>query len=145
MELSPREIALHAAQLYGEERNTYLDSACDRDSDIRRQVLTILELQESQTLEFSHDDDPSNTESDLILESGEWFGNFKIQGMLGRGAMGTVYLAEQQNPKRPIALKIMNAERMTETRLRSGPSSSSVFEKTGSLAGTRPTKPRFDP
>ena len=118
MKLSAQDIAHRAATLSGEERDIYLDSVCEPESEIRQRVLTILEMQESQTMDMSDDPDSDHLHGDLVLEIGEWFGGFKIEGLLGRGAMGTVYLAEQQNPKRPVALKVMNAERMTETRLR---------------------------
>lgn len=118
MEISPREIALHAGRLIGPERDTYLDSVCEENTELRKKVLTILSLQESQTMEFTDDGEQFLPGGELILEIEDWFGKFKIQGMLGRGAMGTVYLAEQQNPKRSVALKVMNADRMTETRLR---------------------------
>ncbi|MCZ6572877.1 MAG: serine/threonine-protein kinase [Planctomycetota bacterium] len=39
----------------------------------------------------------------------EHIGNYKIQRVLGVGAMGTVYEAEQQNPRRPVALKVIHA------------------------------------
>ncbi len=34
-------------------------------------------------------------------------GEFRILGLLGRGGMGAVYLAEQQNPNREVALKVL--------------------------------------
>ncbi len=34
---------------------------------------------------------------------------FQVQRILGRGGMGIVYLAEQQSPRRPCALKVMGA------------------------------------
>ncbi|MFK7760394.1 MAG: tetratricopeptide repeat protein [Phycisphaerales bacterium] len=114
MERSPHEIAIQASKLSGAERDTYLDSVCDSDTELRRQVLTVLSHQESQTMELSSDGERVSSGGQLILEVGDWFGTFLIQGMLGRGAMGTVYLAEQQNPKRSVALKIMNVELMTE-------------------------------
>lgn len=114
MDRSPHEIALQASRLVGAERDTYIDRVCESDPELRKQVLTVLSHQESQTMELSSDGERVMSGDQLILEAGEWFGNFLIQGMLGRGAMGTVYLAEQQNPKRSVALKIMNVELMTE-------------------------------
>ncbi len=37
----------------------------------------------------------------------EQIGEFRILGLLGRGGMGAVYLAEQQNPQREVALKVL--------------------------------------
>jgi len=37
----------------------------------------------------------------------EQLGEFRIRGLLGRGGMGAVYLAEQQQPQREVALKVL--------------------------------------
>ncbi|MBO6514418.1 MAG: serine/threonine protein kinase [Phycisphaerales bacterium] len=116
MKLTPREIAIQAGTMSGEERAVYLDSVCESDPELKRRVLTLIEMQESQTIDLSHDEDADGV--DIVLEPGAWFGGFKIEGMLGRGAMGTVYLAQQQNPKRSVALKVMNAEKLNATRLK---------------------------
>src|SRR5260370_31625613 len=34
-------------------------------------------------------------------------GHYRIVGLLGEGGMGAVYLAEQDNPRRPLALKVV--------------------------------------
>jgi serine/threonine protein kinase len=41
------------------------------------------------------------------LEPGEMVGEFRIVRVLGAGGMGTVYEAEQQNPRRRVALKVV--------------------------------------
>ena len=46
-------------------------------------------------------------------------GGFRILGMLGEGGMGIVYEAEQQNPHRRVALKVVRGGQFS-TRLRSG-------------------------
>ena len=47
----------------------------------------------------------SNTADALIDQT---VGSYKIKSMLARGGMGAVYLAEQSNPRRDVALKIMH-------------------------------------
>lgn len=47
----------------------------------------------------------SRTSADAALP--EQLGEFRILGLLGRGGMGAVYLAEQQQPHREVALKVL--------------------------------------
>ncbi len=45
-------------------------------------------------------------------------GNYRILGLLGEGGMGTVYEAEQEQPKRVVALKVMRAAIVSAQMLR---------------------------
>tara|TARA_R110002072_G_scaffold203257_1_gene361248 strand:- start:7531 stop:9243 length:1713 start_codon:yes stop_codon:yes gene_type:complete len=46
----------------------------------------------------------------------EMIGSFRVRGVLGRGAMGTVYDAEQTEPKRSVALKVLPREWVGDER-----------------------------
>src|SRR5262245_52846596 len=45
-------------------------------------------------------------------------GPYKLLGLLGTGAMGVVYLAEQERPRRQVALKVMRPGTATPSALR---------------------------
>src|SRR2546421_3686069 len=48
--------------------------------------------------------------ADDVDWTGQVLGQFRILHRLGRGGMGQVYLAEQTNLKRKVALKLLNPE-----------------------------------
>jgi WD40 repeat protein/predicted Ser/Thr protein kinase len=101
-----------------EERTAYLDLACGSDTELRREVDSLI----------AHDESPHG-----ILSSGEVFaaavgdgsdlnvhgaergslpsqiGRYRIRGLLGEGGMGSVFLAEQDTPHRTVALKVIRS------------------------------------
>lgn len=104
-----QEFFTQASRLLVEERDAFLDENC-HDVDIRREVESLLTI----------DDDPSITDSGvagfnvaLLANAGaphslpERLGPYRILGILGEGGMGVVYRAEQESPKREIALKVV--------------------------------------
>src|SRR6266704_3079864 len=54
--------------------------------------------------------EPGKTSAAAEDLTGQIVADFLILRMLGRGGMGAVYLAEQQSPKRKVALKILRAD-----------------------------------
>lgn len=48
----------------------------------------------------------------------EQINDFRILGLLGKGGMGAVYLADQLNPRRRVALKVIRAKLISEDALK---------------------------
>jgi eukaryotic-like serine/threonine-protein kinase len=97
------EIFLEARSATGEARARLLDERCAGDADLRREVESLLH------------GDTQATPIDTPLPAGalaragvpERIGKFRILGVLGEGGMGVVYRAEQDQPRRVVALKIL--------------------------------------
>lgn len=53
-----------------------------------------------------------------LARSGERLGEFRLLGILGRGGMGVVYDAVQDNLDRPVALKVLPASRVMDRKSR---------------------------
>lgn len=104
------EIFLDAADLAGESRAAFLDEACAGDAELRREVELLL----------SHDD----PDDDTLMENRPYLGHSLLNGVsntpipeqigpyriidkIGEGGMGAVYLAEQDQPRRRVALKMI--------------------------------------
>jgi WD40 repeat protein/predicted Ser/Thr protein kinase len=99
-----------AAELPPGERAAFLDAACGGDADLRTEVESLL----------IHDDVPAGPDEDTFLKSPlarppegaaavRRIGHYRILRELGTGGMGTVYEAEQDNPRRAVALKVIRA------------------------------------
>ncbi len=86
-------------------RKAFLDHECINDADLRHEVEKLL---------AHHDrggmlDDPidiTNAQEEYLPES---VGRYQVLECLGRGGMGVVYRAEQDQPQRQVALKMMHA------------------------------------
>lgn len=89
-----------------EQRAAYLDSHCD-DPAVRREVDQLLAY--DANARALHTDAMrqaiSSSVAALELPLPEQIAGYRIIREIGRGGMGIVYLAEQPNPRRQIALK----------------------------------------
>ena len=102
-----------ALQLGAEERCAYLTRECADDDDLRREVESLIsayerdmDFLECPVLSFGMRVLSSDTAEDL---TGRTVGSFNVLGLLGRGGMGDVYLAEDTQLGRKVALKFLSS------------------------------------
>ncbi|MGI9165579.1 MAG: protein kinase domain-containing protein [Pyrinomonadaceae bacterium] len=112
-----------AIELNPGDRAAFIDTSCAGDEELRNEVESLITSDE-QGLSFI--DDPAFevaasflVDNELELAIGQQLGNYQILSLLGTGGMGEVYLAEDANLGRTIALKLLPAEyTKDEERLR---------------------------
>jgi formylglycine-generating enzyme required for sulfatase activity len=103
--LFERSLALNA-----EERSAFLVAECAGDQGLRLEVEQLLEAREGSgtfldpprpALGGSRD----RRDADVLLR--KRIGSYRVLGIIASGGMGTVYDAEQERPRRRVALKMM--------------------------------------
>jgi len=118
-----RQIFDSALQRTPADRSVFLVAACRNDEDLRREVESLL-VQHRSSGEFLDRpvwEYPGNAligAASSLPEGITRIGHYQIVGRVGEGGMGIVYEAEQEKPRRTVALKLIKAGRGSPETLR---------------------------
>src|SRR5579862_1180890 len=95
-----------------DRRQAFVVLTCEGDEDLRREVESLL------TQDITRDGPLERVALDALAWTGTALrnqslpvaiGRYKIRNVVGQGGMGTVYEAEQENPRRTVALKVLRS------------------------------------
>jgi serine/threonine protein kinase/Tfp pilus assembly protein PilF len=131
-----KEIVLAALDLPEGERAAFLERQCGNDQELLSDARSLLGKSDSiagilrtgaveDLLRLWPGEDGEAVAADSPDGSGEPFeagpmpeeiGGFRIKRLLGEGGMGVVYEAEQRNPRRLVALKVIRAAARCDER-----------------------------
>ena len=99
----------HAARAHvPASRGAFLTEACGADSDLRREVESLLAEDATEFLDRPAVRLPDGDTNRLAV--GSQFGAYRIEGIIGKGGMGVVYRALDLQLGRPAALKFVSRE-----------------------------------
>src|SRR5262245_4690648 len=112
--LSQEEAIFYAALEIdaGDQRAAYLDAACGDEGEVRRRVEALLRrcAESVGPLDRPAGGPGATTAESPAERPGALIGSYKLLEPIGEGGMGTVWMAQQQEPvKRLVAVKLIKA------------------------------------
>lgn len=102
------QIFTRALEIEPTERLAFVQASCEGDESLRARVFRLLSTMETIAGFLESPAIPSVPPQPLEPMSPDMVPGYRILGVLGSGGMATVYQAEQDNPARPVALKVMH-------------------------------------
>ncbi|MBU0618365.1 MAG: serine/threonine protein kinase [Planctomycetes bacterium] len=117
---SAEELFKDAVEREAADRAAFLDRACMGDSALRAEVESLLATdgELGSFLESPIESVASALEDATDAMVGTRIGHYRILRIIGSGGMGTVYEAEQDRPKRRVALKLLKSGLASRSAMR---------------------------
>jgi serine/threonine protein kinase len=103
-------IFLALADVAPDDRAAVLDARCGGDAALRCEVealVAALDIPDDDFLDPAHIPTLDMAAADGPLQPGTRLGNFHVLHALGSGGMGVVYAAQQDRPRRTVAIKVL--------------------------------------
>jgi eukaryotic-like serine/threonine-protein kinase len=103
------DLVRQALALPAEDREAFVDRSCGLDSDLKARLRAMLDAQASATVapEITQPAQATIEFSTGTAGMPKRLGSYTVMEILGEGGMGVVYLAQQDRPRRTIALKVI--------------------------------------
>ena len=106
----------HAAlEIQPDQREIFFREHCGADEDLRREVESLLSFE--NTFDSLIDTPPESLAAEMFAEqqnkmslADKEIGHYKIKELLGKGGMGEVFLADDTELERLVALKVLPVE-----------------------------------
>jgi len=113
-----------ALKLAPKQRDEFLTQACADDAELRQEVTTLLEHYTNLPTNFMQP--PKPPESPIPCSGvaapdsliGQQIGRYTVRSVIATGGMGTVYEAVQEQPRRVVALKVVNRSLLSASSMR---------------------------
>ncbi len=117
------EIYLSVIEIPNNDRKEFLDERCGDDKDLRKEVELLLSFEDPE--DNFLEEPPDQLAAELMSENetsdytNQKIKHFEILEKIGKGGMGTVYLAKDTRLERQVAIKFLDKElSQNEERLR---------------------------
>ena len=111
------EILGEAISLPAHNRKMFVERICSGDPDLLSEVIRFIDIHEQMASGFL-ESPPLVSEAQEPLASGETFDRYRIESVIGRGAMSVIYRAIDTTGDRPVALKLVNRTLLDDVDVR---------------------------